>query len=206
MGLRLMVYDATWVGRQPLQTGLTSTWIAGGLAWRLIGRFHAVLGARSWAEALQWLGTVREDGPRIDHVEYWGHGRWGELRIGKEVLDARAFTDPTDPRRLLLHRLRDRLHPDSLLWFRTCETFGTERGHRFASTVTETLGCRAAGFTYVIGHLQSGLHSLSPGEKPYWSAREGLPEGVAHPKVAQWSHWRAPNTVTFLAGEVPRGF
>jgi hypothetical protein len=203
MGQRLMVYDATWEGRRWVQPFLTSTWMVGGRAWRLIGRFDGVLGARSWAEALQWLGDRKET---IDHVEYWGHGRWGQLKIGKDTLDASAFRDPAEPRRPLVQRFADRLQPESLVWFRTCETFGRARGQDFACTVTESLGCRAAGYTYVIGHLQSGLHSLAPGARPHWSEREGLPEGVDDPKVAQWSHWKAPNTVTFLAGRVPDGF
>lgn len=203
--LKLMVYDATWEGRRYVQPFLTSTWKVGGLAWQRIGRFDAVCGARSWADALTWLATVAPE-RSVGHVEYWGHGRWGQLMIGKDVLDASAFVDPSEPRRDLVRRFSERLRPESLVWFRTCETFGTERGQRFATAVTESLGCRAAGFTYVIGHLQSGLHSLLPGEAPHWDAREGLPEGVEAPKVALWSHWHAPNTVTFLSGGLPVGY
>lgn len=197
-GLKLMVYDATWVGRPYLQPFLTSTWVIGGALWKLIGRFDACLGARSWTEALEWLATVDPHRP-IDRIEYWGHGRWGKLLIAKEALDTSAFQTPTHPLNPLVRKLADRLRPESLVWFRTCETFGTPRGQQFASAVTETLGCRAAGFTYVIGHLQSGLHILAPGESPYWDPREGLPAGVEDPPCAEWSHWGAPNTVTFLS-------
>ena len=103
-------------------------------------------------------------------------------------------------------RVRDRLLPDgeALWWFRTCETFGTETGQRFARAWTRFLGCRAAGHTYVIGAWQSGLHSLQPGETPRWSPEEGVQPGPTPRSLT--SRPGAPNTITFLHGRIPEGF
>lgn len=201
-----MVYDATWAGRRRfMQTVLTSSWVAGGALYRAMGRLDAVYGARSWTDALAWLCSV-EPGRPIAEVQYWGHGRWGRLYVADEVLDERALVDG-HPRHDDLLALRARLAgPGSLFWFRTCETFGREAGHSFATSWTRFFGCRAAGHTYVIGPFQSGLHSLSPGQTPTWSTREGLPDGVDEPKLALMSRATAPNTITCLHGQIPEGW
>jgi hypothetical protein len=52
---------------------------------------------------------------------------------------------------------------------------------------------------------QSGLHGLSPGTKPNWSATEGLAEGTsASPVRAFWSGLSQPNTITCFEGAVPK--
>ena len=103
--------------------------------------------------------------------------------------------------------IRERLSADSLLWFRTCETFGAAAGHDFARAVTDTFGCDAAGHTYIIQYWQSGLHRLRPGATPHWPADEGLLRGsVDAPERARQSTPMAPNTVTCLAGEIPAGY
>jgi hypothetical protein len=59
----------------------------------------------------------------------------------------------------------------------------------------------------VLGPYQSGLHTLVPGERPNWSAREGLLEGTAaDPRRALWSAPREPNTITCLHGRIPAGY
>jgi hypothetical protein len=106
-------------------------------------------------------------------------------------------------------RVRDRMLPadQGLWWFRTCETFGARAGHRFAGAFSDFLGCRAAGHTYIIGHWQSGLHSLGPGEEPGWPDDEALVDGTPDdPERASWSTRSAPNTITFLHGQVPAGY
>ena len=87
------------------------------------------------------------------------------------------------------------------------ETFGAAPGHDFARRLTDFLGCRAAGHTYIIGGWQSGLHSLAPGEQPAWSPHEGLKLGPPEaPREALWSRRSAPNTIHFLSGKVPAGY
>jgi hypothetical protein len=105
--------------------------------------------------------------------------------------------------------VRDRFLPEAkgLWWFRTCETFGALPGQRFATELADFLGARVAGHTYIIGHVQSGLHTLRPGERPTWSEDEGLREGSPdEPRRAHWSRLRAPNTITCLRGTIPDGY
>lgn len=203
--LRLMVYDTTGVGRPWLQAGLTASWVAGGALYRALGRLDAVRGVTSWTDALRWLCSV-EPRRAIGEVQYWGHGRWGRAFVGREQLDVGALQAGHALHADLL-ALRARLAgPDALIWFRTCETFGRAAGHRFATSWTRFFGCRAAGHTYVIGPLQSGLHALGPGDTPSWPEDEGLPQGVQQPRSALMSHAAAPRTITCLHGSVPAGW
>ena len=95
---------------------------------------------------------------------------------------------------------------ESLWWFRACETFGAVPGRDFARAFTDFLGCRAAGHTHVIAFLQSGLHSLGPGEEPHWPADEGLLHGSPDaPLEACPSAPGAPNTITCLHSRFPEG-
>ncbi len=205
-GLRLMVYDRTCGGPWGLP-GLTFSWRVGGVLYRALGRIDDWKGVASWPEALDWL-LARSREERIAEIQYWGHGNWGCVLINRVALDVRAI-EPGHPLQSRLAALRERLVPggDALWWFRTCETFGTERGHTFARAWTRFFDCRAAGHTYVIGPWQSGLHSLGPGEEPHWSREEGLPPVARKgPRRALWSWPHVPNTITCLHGRVPPGF
>jgi hypothetical protein len=196
--LRLLIFDDTCRGRPGLP-GLSHAWKAGRHLYRALGRLDAGHPSVSWADALDWLGTFRAGAP-ISEIQFWGHGRWGEVRIGGEVLDASAL-DVEHPLWPRLDRIRKRLVPgqDALWWFRTCDTFGTARGQDFARAWTRFFGCRAAGHTHRIGIWQSGLHTLSPGARPTWSVDEGVtPGGAAAPSRAG-----LPNTVSFLHGHIP---
>ncbi len=203
--VRLMIYDRTCTGRRALP-GLTHSWIAGALLYRSLGRIDLFRGVSSWEEGLSFLADAALERP-VAEVQFWGHGKWGEARVAGDVLDERALSreSPLEP---LLRRLRARLRAaDGLFWFRTCETFGAEKGHSFARAFTDFLGCDAAGHTYIIGPWQSGLHRLAPGEKPGWSSGEGIAEGsAAKPTKALWSKRTAPNTITCLHGAVPDGY
>ena len=201
-----MVYDATGVGRPWVQPGLTSSWIVGGALYRGLGRIDACYGASSWEDALAWLCSV-EPGQKIEQIQFWGHGRWGSALIAKDVLDARAVLDDRHAHHEDLRTLRGRLSGrEALWWFRTCETFGREAGHRFATAWARFFDCRVAGHTYVIGPWQSGLHSVIPGQVPGWSPREGLPAHESEPRYALMSGPGAPNTITCLHGRIPAGF
>lgn len=205
-GLRLMVYDRTCRGR-PLLPGLSHAWGTGAWLYRALGRFDAHYGAGDWADALEWLATV-EDSRRIQEIQYWGHGKWGEALIDRKPLDV----DALEPGHVLHDKLaavRGRVLPggDSLWWFRTCELFGAERGHTFANRWADFFDARVAGHTFIIGHWQSGLHTLAPGQRPGWSASEGIKRGTpAEPLEAHWSASARPHTVTFLHGQVPAGY
>ena len=198
--LRLLVFDRTCRGPRGLP-GLSQAWAAGRHLYRGLGRLDAGFGAASWAEALDWLAEMGAPRP-IAEIQFWGHGRFGEARIAGETLDA-GVVAPGHPQHERLRRVRDRLlrGHEGLFWFRTCETFGGQRGHAFARAFTDFLGCRTAGHSHVIGVLQSGLHSLLPGATPGWPADEGVRGGSGAP-----SSWKAPNTITCLHGAIPPGY
>jgi hypothetical protein len=204
--LRLMIFDRTCTGKR-MRPGLSHAWGSGGALYgTLLRRLDMWQGARSWAEALGWLARAGGDRP-IAEVQFWGHGKWGKAFIDREPLGAEALV-AGHPLRRDLEAIRERLSgPEALWWFRTCETFGALPGHDWARRLTDFLGCRAAGHTYIIGVWQSGLHSLAPGTAPTWSPQEGLKAGTsAAPQEAEWSRRRAPNTIHCLSGQVPAGY
>jgi len=204
--LRLMIYDRTCRGRK-LLPGLSHAWSSGGWLYRGLRRIDACHGVSSWPEALAWL-TDYEPQRSIAEVQYWGHGKWGAAKIGSASFGVDCLLRDHELREPL-ERIKKRMLPGDhgLMWFRTCETFGAAPGHAFAAAMSESLGCRIAGHTYVIGHIQSGLHSLMPGAEPSWAVDEALTAGTpTHPEKAAWSSWRAPNTITFLHGRIPAGY
>lgn len=206
-GLRLLVFDRTCAGRRGLP-GLSQAWGAGRVLYRGLGRIDAGIGVASWAEALHWLATTQA--PRsIAEIQFWGHGRFGQALVAGEVLDASAVS-PGHPHHEQLSRIRARLlrAERGLWWFRTCETFGTQAGHDFARAWSRFFGCRAAGHTHVIGVWQSGLHTLLPDADPAWSVTEGTgrPATAGAPARALPSRPGAPNTISFLHGQIPEDF
>lgn len=195
--MRVLVYDRTCVGRVG---GMSRVWAAGAALYRRLGRIDAAHGVASWDEALRWLAARPA---AIRELQYWGHGRWGRAFVGEDALDASVLA-PGDPRRAALEAVRERLAPDPLVWFRTCETFGARRGIDFAERLADFLGARVAGHTFVIHHYQSGLHGLAPGCRADWSADEGLAAGTPDdPRRARSSAPWAPRTITSLSGRVP---
>jgi hypothetical protein len=193
--VRLLVYDRTCLfGRGHL----SPVWMAGAGLYRMLRRVDASRGVESWDEAFAWLAS--QDQP-ITEIQYWGHGKWGRAFVREDSFDAESLAGRHAD---AVGAVRERLAPDALLWFRTCETFGAHAGHDFAQRLSDTLGARVAGHTYVIAYHQSGLHGLAPGMRPDWSPDEGLVEGTADaPKRASWSKRSAPNTITALTGRVP---
>lgn len=157
-------------------------------------------GATSWDEALAWLAQAQEP---VGELQYWGHGHWGRVLVAADELDASALR-PGHRLHAGLESLRDRLAPDALVWFRTCEAFGANAGQDFAMRLADWLGARVAGHTHVIGALQSGLHGLRPGKRPDWPPDEGVAEGTpASPVRAHKSAPGRPRTITCLDGRVP---
>lgn len=194
--MRLLVYDKTCVKGNG--GNLSHAWSLGSTLYKAVRRVDAALGVSSWDEALDWLAAQQEP---IDQIQYWGHGKWGCALVDNDVLDVSALTGA---RRVRMEAIAERLTPDALLWFRTCETFGAARGIDFAQRLADFLGIRVAGHTYIIGFHQSGLHGLAPGVRADWSPEEGLVEGTADAPVrAKGSRPWAPHTVTCLASAVP---
>lgn len=204
--LRLMFYDRTCRGRRALP-GLSHAWGAGGLLYRALGRIDAWRGVSSWDEAFAWLTTFGAGRP-IAEIQYWGHGKWGAPKLGGQCVDAGAFLRGGELREGFA-RVATRMLPGAqgLVWLRTCEAFGGQPGHEFARAFADVLGCRVAGHTYIIGHWQSGLHTLMPGATPTWADDEAILEGTAKdPRRAAWSRRSAPNTISFLNGRIPADY
>jgi hypothetical protein len=198
--LRLVVFDATQMARPPRALG--ASWWAGARLYRAMGHVDAAYGARSIGEALDWVIRTARERP-IRELSYWGHGKWGRILIDREALD-RAALAPGHGLRPRLEALRERLSPDALVWFRTCETLGAQSGQDFAKALGDFTGASVAGHTHVIGYFQSGLHVLAPGGSPAWSASEGLLEGTPEePKRAFDSGPSRPNTITCFTHAVP---
>src|SRR5690606_32926629 len=101
----------------------------------------------------------------VRELPFWGHGMWGDARVDRETFDERSLLAGS-PLHARLKALRSLLAQDALIWFRTCETFGAVRGQHFACALSEFMGRRVAGHTYVIDAWQSGLHALDPGARP----------------------------------------
>ena len=90
------------------------------------------------------------------------------------------------------------------MWFRTCETLGAVRGIEFAERLSDFLGARIAGHTFIVAFHQSGLHGVAPGVRADWSPEEGVEEGTPEePVSAKWSRPWATRTITCLHGRVP---
>jgi len=196
--VRLLVFDRTaTIGTRG---SLSPVWATGAALYRRLGRIDAAHGVASWDEAFSWLTSQREP---IREIQYWGHGKWGCALIGQERFNRESI----ERRAREMAALRERLAPDALLWFRTCETLGARPGHDFAMRLADTLGARVAGHTYNIGFHQSGLHGLAPGMRPDWSVEEGLLEGTPdEPMEGRWSRpWHA-RTITALDGAVPEAW
>lgn len=196
--LRLLIYDTTQAERPPRLLGLA--WRVGARLYEAQGSIDASFGARSFAEAFDFLASA--DRP-VGEVQFWGHGKWGRALIERESFDRSALA-PAHALYPKLEAVRERLAPNALLWFRTCETFGARPGHDFARALADFTGARVAGHTYVIGYFQSGLHSLAPGETPTWSPTEGLLAGTSErPVRAFGSGPGKPNTITCFTERLP---
>lgn len=198
--LRLVVFDATQLRRAPRALGLS--WRAGAELYLRLGWIDGFYGTRSFAEGLDWAANFQADRP-LGELQYWGHGKWGRALVDRESLDRSALS-AHHPLNAKLRALRERLAPDSLIWFRTCETLGARDGQDFAAALSEFTGADVAGHTFVIGFFQSGLHRLRAGDRPHWPAEEGLALGTpAEPRAALPSGPSRPNTVTCFTHAVP---
>jgi hypothetical protein len=215
-GLRLMVYDETDIKRTfsyksldgeteqlDIDIGLSHSWFAGGYLYRALGQVDYFKGFSSWDSALEWLATVGGDKP-IAEIEYWGHGSPGKVWLNGKHLNEQAFSGVYANR---LKAVVARLKPSSTVWIRSCSVFAGQPGHKLARAWATGFGCRVAAHTHIIGPWQSGLHSIQPGQEPSWSDREGILAGTAaKPTKMKTSTPWAPNTITCLRSDIPKGW
>lgn len=172
---------------------------------RTLGRFDGVFFASDWESALNQLLRFREGEP-LEELQVWSHGKWGEVRLGRDAFGLEELRSGSR-RTALLRTLGKRFVQDGLLWLRCCETFGSIRGKCFARGLAETLGVRVAGHTFVIHAWQSGLHSIRPGAEPGWSDDEGILAGTpASPRAGRRSGPLERNTIAALQMRAPSGW
>jgi hypothetical protein len=192
--LRVMFYDKSeWAGDK-----LVSSWFAGGLLYKAVRRLDVCVGVESWEEALDWLATY-EPKKKISMLQFWGHGSPGAVWINGEPLrnNALKVNHPYNERLL---QLKDRLADDATIWFRCCSIFAGGTGHKFASKWSTFFDCRIAAHTFIIGPFQSGLYTITPGQKPYWP----LEEGIGEDGEMLWSHFWKPKTIFCLKATIPK--
>ena len=91
-GLRLLAYDATCRGGT-WAPGLSTAWGAGAALYRALGRLDAARGVASWSEALAFLAS-HEPEAALEEVQFWGHGRFGCVFVGKERLGVDELASP----------------------------------------------------------------------------------------------------------------
>jgi hypothetical protein len=218
-GLRIMVYDSSdvrgwtnairawaptvadnFLDATDINVGLTSTWMSGGWVYRQFGRFDYVKGFSNWLDALSWLGTVGEDRP-IAEIQYWGHGGPGRVWMNGQSLHVHTFDasiyGPT------LRRLRTRLRPDSLIWFRTCSTFAADKGKVFATMWAKRMGCNIAGHTFIVHMIQAGLYCIRSGESAWWPADEGIVGPPEAPTKSKWGSVMSPRWILATRSTLP---
>lgn len=218
--LRLVVFDETDVARGSLvprierrvdgtahgMGGLTRWWRLGAVMHRLARHADATSGASSWEQALGFATTVaRERRARIAELQVWGHGGWGHMGLGGSRLDREALA-ANSSLAASLDAFRAVLADDALFWVRCCSAFGATPGRAFAPALAERLSCRVAGHTFIIGGLQSGTHSLGPGDEPTWDREEGLERRADGPPIPRDSSLTGPNTLSCLHLGLPRGW
>ena len=131
----------------------------------------------------------------VKHLQFWGHGAPGAPLIDGVRL---GLGD-----RLERFVAACRFKPRSTVWWRACDVFGGEAGHRFALRFCEVAGCGHAGHTRIISApwpiYQSGGHGLRPDKAPHWSASEGEDDGDGSGPFK-------PNTCLVTQMRIPRSW
>lgn len=221
MGLRIMIYDNTdikgWtrqlkehtpdnvdelIDELDISLGLTHTWITGGWLYRQFGRFDHTKGFSSWVDALTWLNEIDPE-EKISEIQFWGHGLPGGVWLNGQILHRNSFN--TVLYGDLLLQLRERMTPESLIWFRSCSIFASQKGHDFAKAWSNFMQCRIAAHTYIVHVFQSGLHCIRPGQEPWWPLEEGIKAGtVDRPEKIKVGWLWSPNTILALQSHLPK--
>ena len=212
--LRIVVWDETDTSRfrpghdgsggtSRVELGLAPAWWLGAKVHGLMrgSTPHRARGVRSWDQALRFaLEASQETGLPIADFQAWGHGGWGFMDLGDTRLEKRTLQS------LPFAELARAMTDDALFWVRCCSAFGAARGRTFAKALAERVEHRVAGHTYVIGVLQSGTHSLAPGDAPTWPIEEGVIVENGEPSRAKGSGPRQPHTIGCLRLDLPAGW
>lgn len=185
--MRVTIYDNN-PGVGFSQWCLKTSWALGCWFQKLVGAVDDYKGVSSWQEARDWL--LAQPGP-LTVVQFWGHGSPGTTWFAGQPAGADHWK-----------ALKPQMTPDSLLWFRACSTFQGDRGFAFAKALTKELNCTVAGHTRIIGVFQGGLHTLKPGQEPYWLKSEAELPGKLAPMGLVWGD----HTITCLATKIPEGW
>ncbi len=221
MSLRVVVWDRTDLGRRRrghdgargtanVRLGLAPAWWVGAklhaLARRAAGVPFFNRGVASFEEAIRFaVACTGATQSPLTELQLWGHGGWGFMDLGESRLD-RVALGRAHPLAGPLDLLRDALADDGQVWLRCCSAFGGQEGRLFGPALAERLGARVIGHTYVIGALQSGTHSLTPGEVPMWPVTEGVEAPAGEPARALASGPHEPNTLGCLRLDLPPHF
>lgn len=198
--LDIMFYDASdWAGEQ-----LRFSWVTGGHFYKLFRGVEETKGCYNWTEALNYLSNVDSD-KKIKSIQFWGHGSPGRVWINGDFLSVRSLLASSTHRSYLL-KLKERLTPESVIWFRSCNVFAGQEGYLFAIAFSQFMNCVVAGHTFIVGPWQSGLHTIKPGERPSWSKEEGIKKKENGETQMLWSKPWSPNTIFCLTGQIPKGW
>lgn len=209
--LRVMIYDNStledgWDGLA--KDGLAMSWVWGERLYKTFGRIDIAKGVSSFDEAFEWLLSLEQP---IAQIQFWCHGWCGKVALGNTVLDEVGLrTDRSYYGSLV--QLKKKLTPTANVWFRTCGTFASDKGHEFATRFSEVIndplsGRSVTGHTFLIAFFQGGLHTLRAGQKPHWSPFEGIKRGNnRNPKALRMSGFRSPNTITCLHNKHPESW
>lgn len=184
--------------------GLTHQWFVGGVLYRALRWVDKTKGFSNWGGALDWVLEQSKNRP-IEQIQVWGHGSPGKSWMKREPLHANSVQE--GPHAEKLQEIGRRMTDNGTIWFRNCSVFCGEKGHEFAKSWSNTLDCRIAAHTYVIHAWQSGLHTISPGEEPSWSTREGIQAGTPDQVLQCKSSFPwAKNTIFMIAAGIPEGW
>jgi len=199
-GIELILWDSS-----PQESLLDETWKTGASLHKLTRRFDHVYGADKWEELLRWAIYMSRD-TWIRELHFWGHGMWGRAYVGLQAINWHAMENPDNRLYELFEELSTRFRTNSLLWFRTCCSFGGEDGHHFAKSLLRRFQCRVASQTRVIWMLHSGIHTLSL-EKPDpdWSTKEGMKRKKGK-VVPTWSMPWHKHTRLVTQDRIPRSW
>ena len=187
-GLKVIVYDKN-PGKGIGQWFLGLSWAVGAWLQKLFGGADEIHGFSDWGIAQAWLQT--RETTSFASIQYWGHGSSGYVWMTGNLMTKNFFLP-----------IKSKLNINSLIWFRTCSTFGGAGGHSLSKHLTDTLGCTAAGHTRVIGLLQGGLHTRVPNSNPSWPVEEGEFKKNWIPAWLKWGN----NTITCFHTKIPKGW
>lgn len=213
--MKLVAYDATDVvslssghrddGTARGLLALSPWWRAGTqlhrMARRVRGEAFEGRAVTSWEETLRWAASHE----RVTELQIWGHGGWGFMDVGSTRLDRNALAKGS-PLASSIDALKSVLADDALVWLRCCSAFGARAGRAFAPALAERIGRRVVGHTYVIHVVQSGTHSVAPGEEIAWPEAEGVVSEGGRAVRAKDSLPFEPRTLSCLRLDLPTGW